>query len=232
MHPENALAFSAGLILLFDGEVSPVWTQTRTNQPVSWLEVINLASAFPTLRSVADGNLSPLTVAQPSPDFTGFPVIDLFSDRFIFMNPIKIQRTFTIVAIGNHLSSILPEKRCWRRNPIECHARKEFFRQAISLIPHNCRQGKRFEYYVLIHGGISVRLDRSRLGGRFWLHLPPTLDFTSVKILLTGFSSPRGHCRFTRKNNTRQGGRMAEHKLDNDVFAFSIWKPFQTVIIG
>jgi hypothetical protein len=23
-------------------------------------------------------------------------------------------------------------------------------------------------------------------------------------------------------NNTRQGGRMAEHKLDNDVFAFSI----------
>jgi len=35
MHPENALAFSAGLILLFDGEVSPVWTRTRTNQPVS-----------------------------------------------------------------------------------------------------------------------------------------------------------------------------------------------------
>ena len=114
IHLENALAFSAGLILLFDGEVSPVWTQTRTNQPVSWLEVINLASAFPTIRSVADGNLSPLTVAQPSPNFTGFPVIDLFSDRFTFVNPIKIQRTTSKVAIRNHLSSILHEKRYFR----------------------------------------------------------------------------------------------------------------------
>lgn len=65
----------AGLILLFVGEASRVSGTDERNQ--TGILTSGLSSLPPSrsrfARSVAHGSLYPVTVAQPPPNFTGFP---------------------------------------------------------------------------------------------------------------------------------------------------------------
>ena len=64
----------AGLILLFVGEASRVSGTDERNQTGILTSGLNPRSRLPDReRSVAHGSLYPVTVAQPPPNFTGFP---------------------------------------------------------------------------------------------------------------------------------------------------------------